>query len=100
MLIMDYSVKDMWYKVKPVFFNSAVNFWDYVASVVIDEHLGMDYWNDINREKGSTKKGICSISTLLTTNPTWSGLGLNLYKEEFMRYEYMCYEYLYEWWDG
>jgi len=26
-----------------VFFNSAVNFWDYVASVVIDEYLGLDY---------------------------------------------------------
>lgn len=35
-----------------VFFNSAVNFGDYVALVVIDEYLGMDYWNDINRGKG------------------------------------------------
>jgi hypothetical protein len=34
-----------------VLFNSAVNFGDYVASVVIDEYLGMDYWNDINRGK-------------------------------------------------
>ena len=33
-----------------VFFNIAVIFWVYVASVVIDEYLGMDYWNDIDKE--------------------------------------------------
>jgi hypothetical protein len=49
----------------------------------------------LSGEKGSTKKVSCSVSTLLATNPTWSGLDLNLCKKEFM-----CYKYSYERWDG
>jgi len=49
----------------------------------------------LTEEKGSTKKGICPFPLYSPQIPTWRGLGLNLYKEEFMRYEY-----LYEWWDG
>jgi hypothetical protein len=57
--------------------NNAVNCYDYIA-LEIEELKGMeDWWNDTDRGKLKYSVKKLSQCTLPTTNPTWTGLGLN-----------------------